>query len=174
LLSYVRKLTRRRAEYLEAIQTANCLGKRSGKTRTLTYRHLVDLYALDPSLMLFRALRFFWQRDVDGQPLLAALCAYSRDPMLRATAPYILEFQEGATVGREALEEFIDAKSLAASAKPRSSPPRRTSIRPGRRPGISLAALARYGPVRGDAWHGLLRPATGLREGPARRIAVEE
>mgnify|MGYP000870217586 FL=1 len=58
--------------------------------------------------MLFRALRFFWQRDTNGQPLLAALCAYSRDPIFRATAPYILDFQEGATVAREALEEFID------------------------------------------------------------------
>ena len=108
LLSYVEKADAPKSEYLEAIQTANCLGKRSGKTRTLTYRHLVDLYALDPNLMLFRALRFFWLRDVDGQPLLAALCAYSRDPIFRATAPYILEYQEGATVGREALEEFID------------------------------------------------------------------
>lgn len=108
LLSYVEKADAPKTEYLEAIQTANCLGKRSGKTRTLTYRHLVDLYALDPSLMLFRALRFFWQRDTNGQPLLAALCAYSRDPIFRATAPYILDFQEGATVAREDLEEFID------------------------------------------------------------------
>jgi len=108
LLSYIDKTDAPKAEYLEAIQTANCLGKRSGKTRALTYRHLVDLYALDPSLMLFRALRFFWQRDIDGQPLLAALCAYSRDPIFRATAPFVLEFQEGATVSREALEEFID------------------------------------------------------------------
>ena len=97
------------ADYLDAIQTANCLGKRSGKTRTLTFRHLADLYALDPSVLVFRALRFFWQRDVDGQPLLAALCAYARDPLLRATAPFALGFQEGATVTREAMEEFIDA-----------------------------------------------------------------
>ena len=109
LLSYVYAADAAKADYLEAIQTANCLGKRSGKTRTLTFRHLADLYALDPSLLLFRALRFFWQRDVDGQPLLAALCAYSRDPILRATAPFVLGFQEGATVTREGMEEFIDA-----------------------------------------------------------------
>jgi len=108
LLSYVDKADAPKAEYLEAIQAANCLGKRSGKTRTLTYRHLADLYALDPSLMLFRALRFFWQRDIAGQPLLAALCAYSRDPIFRATAPYILALQEGVTVSREVLEAFID------------------------------------------------------------------
>jgi hypothetical protein len=106
-----------RADYLEAIQTANCLGKRSGKTRTLTFRHLADLYALDPSLLVFRALRFFWQRDVDGQPLLGALCAYSRDPILRATAPFVLDFQEGATVTREGMEEFIDAQEPGRFSK---------------------------------------------------------
>ncbi len=117
LLSYADAANATRADFLEAIQIANCLGKRSGKTRILTYRHLVDVYALDPSLMMFRALRFFWKRDVDGQPLLAVLCAYSRDPLLRATAPYILGFQEGATVNRQALEEFIDAQAPGRFSK---------------------------------------------------------
>jgi hypothetical protein len=43
LLAYVDKPESLKAEYLDAIQVANCLGKRSGKTRALTYRHLVDL-----------------------------------------------------------------------------------------------------------------------------------
>ena len=46
LLSFVDRADAAKADYLEAIQTANCLGKRSGKTRTLTFRHLADLYAL--------------------------------------------------------------------------------------------------------------------------------
>lgn len=117
MLSFVDATNATRADYLEAIQTANCLGKRSGKTRTLTFRHLADLYALDPSLLVFRALRFFWQRDLDGQPLLAALCAYSRDPMLRATAPFVLSLQEGATVTRETMEEFIDAQEPGRFSK---------------------------------------------------------
>jgi hypothetical protein len=117
LLSFVDAADAKRADYLAAIQTANCLGKRSGKTRTLTFRHLADLYALDPSLLMFRALRFFWQRDVEGQPLLAALCAYSRDPLLRVTAPFVLGFQEGTTVTREAMEEFIDAQEPGRFSK---------------------------------------------------------
>ncbi len=117
LLSYVDSADAARADYLEAIQTANCLGKRSGKTRTLTFRHLADLYALDSSLLVFRALRFFWQRDVDAQPLLAVLCAYSRDPILRATASFVLTFQEGATVTREEMEEFIDAQEPGRFSK---------------------------------------------------------
>ncbi|MQT94910.1 hypothetical protein [Pseudomonas helleri] len=117
LLSYVDTADAAKVNYLEAIQSANCLGKRSGKTRTLTFRHLADLYALDPNFLVFRALRFFWQRDVDGQPLLATLCAYSRDPILRATAPFVLGFQEGAIVTREAMEEFIDAQEPGRFSK---------------------------------------------------------
>lgn len=110
LLSFVDRADADKSDYREAIQTANCLGKRSGKTRALTFRHLADLYALDPSALVFRALRFFWQRDVAGQPLLAALCAYSRDPIFRATAPLVLGRPEGATLTREAMEEFLDAQ----------------------------------------------------------------
>jgi len=110
LLAYVSEVDAPKIAYLDAVQSANCLGKRSAKTRVLTYRHLVDLYSLDPSFPLFRALRFFWQRDVEGQPLLAALCAYSRDPIFRGTASFLLEAQEGATVRREAVEEFIDSQ----------------------------------------------------------------
>lgn len=109
LLSFVDKGDAPKTEYREAILTANCLGKRSGMTRSLTNRHLVDLYALDPNVALFRALRFFWQRDIDGQPLLAGLCAYSRDPILRGSAPLIFGFDEGATVQREAIIDFIDS-----------------------------------------------------------------
>ena len=94
--------------YFEAINTANCLSKRSGKTRVLTYRHLVDLYSLDPNLATFRALRFFWKRDVKGQPLIAALSAYSRDSIFRASASFICGFPEGGTVTRNSLEDLID------------------------------------------------------------------
>jgi hypothetical protein len=117
LLSFVDAADATKADYLDAIQITNCLGKRSGKTRALSFRHLADLYALDPGLLVFRALRFFWQRDVAGQPLLAALCAYSRDPILRATTPFVLSFQEGAAVTREAMEEFIDAQEPGRFSK---------------------------------------------------------
>lgn len=117
LLSFVANSDAPKSEYLDAIQTANCLGKRSGKTRVLTFKHMVDLYSLDPNIALFRALRFFWQRDVDGQPLLAALSAYARDPIFRATAPFILNFHEGATISRVAVEEFIDHLELGRFSK---------------------------------------------------------
>ena len=109
LLAYVNLPDATKADYLQAIDEDNCLSKRSGKTRILTFRHLVDLYALDPSLLLFRALLYFWQRDPECRPLLAMLCAYSRDSILRAATPFILKAHEGTTITREAVEACIDS-----------------------------------------------------------------
>ena len=39
LISHVNSSEATREDYLRAIEHDNCLGKRSGKTRTLTYRH---------------------------------------------------------------------------------------------------------------------------------------
>lgn len=110
LLAYVGRSEADKSDYLQAIDVENCLGKRSGKTRTLTYRHLVDLYSLDRTNALFRVLLYFWNRDLDGQPLLALLCSYARDSIFRSAAPFILKFPEGTTITRESLEEFIDAQ----------------------------------------------------------------
>ncbi|MBM9537897.1 hypothetical protein [Desulfobulbus alkaliphilus] len=117
LLTYVDRPEADKCDYLQAIDDENCLGKRSGKTRALTYRHLVDLYSLDATCGLFRALLYFWNRDIDGQPLLALLCTYARDPIFRSTAPFILKFPEGATITRESLEEFIDAQEPGRFSK---------------------------------------------------------
>lgn len=108
LLAYIDYPEADKSVYRQAIDDENCLSKRSGKTRILTYRHLVDLYSLDRTNVLFRALLYFWNRDIDGQPLLALLCTYARDSIFRSTAPFILKFSEGATITRESLEEFID------------------------------------------------------------------
>ena len=117
LLTYVEGPEADKSDYLQAIDDENCLGKRSGKTRSLTYRHLVDLYSLDRTSVVFRALRYFWSRDVNGQPLLALLCTYARDSIFRSTASFILQLPEGATVNRESLEEFIDAQEPGRFSK---------------------------------------------------------
>lgn len=117
LLSYIDRPDASRADYRRAIDEENCLGKRSGKTRILTYRHLVDLYSLDPSTLLYRALLFFWQRDPSGQPLLALLCTFARDAVFRSTLPFMLAVPEGTTVPRRALEEFIEQKKPGRFSK---------------------------------------------------------
>jgi hypothetical protein len=109
LLTYVDHSKAGKSDYLQAICDENCLRKRSGKTRVLTYRHLVELYSLDRQNILFRSLLFFWSRDTEGQPLIALLCTYTRDPIFRSTAPFILKIPEGKPVTRESLEEFIDS-----------------------------------------------------------------
>lgn len=117
LLSYVDRPDASKNEYIQAIKKENCLSKRSGKNRELTYRHLAKLYSLDCTNVLFRALRYFWNRDTAGQPLLALLCTYARDSIFRHTAPFILQFSEGGIVSRVALEEFIDAQETGRFSK---------------------------------------------------------
>ena len=96
--------------YLKSIIEDNCLGKRSEKNRVLTARHLAYLYSLDSSAILFRTLRYFWERDINCQPLLALLCSYSRDTLLRESAPFILSYVEGDVVTRVSLEDFVEDK----------------------------------------------------------------
>jgi hypothetical protein len=108
LISHVNRSDATKEDYLRAIENENCLGKRSGKTRTLTYRHLVDLYTLDPTVTVFRTLLYFWQRDVSARPLLALLCAFCRDSILRSTAEFILKSPEGSTVSRDSIEQLIE------------------------------------------------------------------
>lgn len=116
---------RRPADYSRAIVEENCLGKRTDKNRLITRRYLLELYALNLELLLFRALLYFWQRDPVGRPLLALLCAYARDNLLRATAEFILPLPIGAAVNRQLMEKFLDDRDpgryspgkLASNAK---------------------------------------------------------
>jgi hypothetical protein len=111
LLSYVIGQDANRNDYLKAIKEDNCLGKRSGKSRRLASRHLAYLYSLDRSIVIFRSLRYFWDRDVEGQRLMALLCAYVRDSLLRTSAPFILKLADETVVSRASLEEYIDHKA---------------------------------------------------------------
>ena len=108
LLSYVNDNEAEKSEYQRVIEHENCLSKRSGKTRNLTFRHLVELYALDPTVPLYQVMHYFWNRDTNSQPLIALLCAYARDPILRMSAPLILDTPQGSTITRVAMEEYID------------------------------------------------------------------
>ena len=71
-----------------------------------------ELYSLDQSVPLFRALRKLWKLDENSQPLVVLLSAYGRDPTLRAAAPVILETPVDSEVSRtqltRALKVFSD------------------------------------------------------------------
>jgi hypothetical protein len=64
----------------------NAVEKLSFSGRSKTFRHLRELYGMDPGLAIFRGLRAAWHSYEAERPLLAALCAMARDPLFRATA----------------------------------------------------------------------------------------
>jgi hypothetical protein len=77
-------------DYRREIVDTNVLSKRTVRNRRLSYKHLRELYALDPSVCLFRAFRTLWMHDAAGRPVLALQLALGRDALLRVSAPYIL------------------------------------------------------------------------------------
>ncbi len=103
-----------KAVYRDAIMGQNVLGKRTLATRRESYERLGWLYALDPSIAIFRLLRFFWDRDQDARPVLALLCASARDPLLRMTASAVLKTPLEETLSNVAMEEAI---ALGASGR---------------------------------------------------------
>jgi hypothetical protein len=117
LLEAVENVNATKEEYKKAVIDKNILGKRSLSNRILSYRHLVSLYSLNPSILLFRTLRFFWDRDKEGRPLLALLCAYARDSVLRLSAEYALGLEKGETVSRDETEKIIDDKEPGRFSK---------------------------------------------------------
>jgi hypothetical protein len=83
--------------------------KNTLSTRKETFRRLAELYGLRSDILLYRALRDLWEAAPEEQPLLAMLCALARDPLLRVTAPFVLELPEGQPVTRFQVEEQVRA-----------------------------------------------------------------
>jgi len=108
LLSYVNNPDAVKDDYQRAIIEDNCLGKRSGKTRSISYTFILILYGLDPNIKLFRTMLYFWNRDPHSRPLLALLCAYSRDSLLRQSSSFIRQTSQGSRVNRQDMQEFIE------------------------------------------------------------------
>ena len=96
-----------RKAYVSAVIEENCLGKRTVSTRKLTFQRLSELYGLDPSIILFRILRYLWQVDENGRPLLAILTALARDPLLRVKSTPILEMQHSEELVRQQFAEAL-------------------------------------------------------------------
>lgn len=106
-----------REERWKAIVDDNILGKKTASTRRLTAQRLSELYALDPSVPLFRSLLSLWATDRIGRPLLALLCASARDPLLRMTTGPILQSRHGQIIKTEQFVESI-SKQVGARFNP--------------------------------------------------------
>src|SRR5947207_1590364 len=97
-------------DYAEAILSNNLLSKGTETTRLKTLRHLRELYGLSSDLPIFRTLRRLHASDSSALAQLAFLCAWTRDPLLRATTPGVIGVEVGNDVSVSAL---VDAVSEA-------------------------------------------------------------
>jgi hypothetical protein len=169
LLDYVSVPSSASDVYAHAIEEDNCLGKRTGYTRNLSMRYLRALYALDPSKAVFRSLRYFRQRDPVGRPMIACLCAYVRDPLLRTSAPFVLKLTDGQRYSREALEEYLEKQfpgrfskaTLTSTAQNLASTWTQSGHLTGRAKKSRLRATATSGSVAYALFLGFLAGARG-------------
>jgi hypothetical protein len=97
-----------REQYKTAILEDNVLGKPTFSSREKSYRHLAELYGLDPALTLFRVFRELSGRDAASVPLMAMTCTFCRDPQLRQSFELIERLRVGQTLTREQMEEHIE------------------------------------------------------------------
>lgn len=110
LLQGVGQLNIRKENFLSSIIEDNCLGKRSRITRIISAEHLVNLYSLDPNIIIYKALLYYWQRDTQSHPLLALLCAYCRDYVLNLLTPFILQIPQGTVISKKPIEDYLEKK----------------------------------------------------------------
>jgi hypothetical protein len=86
----------------------NILQKKSISGRKKTFGFLKQLYGLDPSIPIFRFLRWGWLQNINERPILCLLCALSRDAALRLSAPYILSIAEGSAPNKLDLIHILE------------------------------------------------------------------
>lgn len=97
-------------QYKEDVECFNVLRKGTQKSRNLTWRHLVSLYALDTDVVIFRIFRWLWEIDEHARSLLGCQIALARDPMLRLSQIKILALTPMQRFTREEMEQFIEER----------------------------------------------------------------
>lgn len=110
--------------YREAVVEENILGRPTQTGRLRSFRHLRELYWLDPDRPDFSALRHFWDIDPSSRPLLAGLLASTRDEVLRASYSAIAASAVGAPVTSADLAKALQAEfgdDLSESSREKGS-----------------------------------------------------
>lgn len=97
-------------QYRDAVVEGNVLGRPTQAGRQRSFRHLRELYFLDPSKPEFKALRYFWDIDPASRPLLAGLLAFTRDEVLRASFFAIADLPAGSSVTSADLTAAVAAQ----------------------------------------------------------------
>jgi hypothetical protein len=93
--------------YRESVVDDNLLGRPTHAGRQRSFRHLRELYFLDPARPEFAALRRLWDVDADAQPLIAGILAFTRDGILRASFPVIQQTPPGDIVTSDDLTKAV-------------------------------------------------------------------
>lgn len=93
--------------YREAVVDENVLGRPTQAGRQRSFRHLRELYFLDPSQGEFAALRRLWDVDPAAQPLMAGILAFTRDCILRASFPAVQQVLPGTIVTSDDLTRAV-------------------------------------------------------------------
>jgi hypothetical protein len=96
-------------DYITAAIDANALARSTVEGRRRALRYLRELYVLDPTEILFRALRDLWDQDLGAQPLIAGLSAYARDSVFHASAAGVLPVAPGDVVASADLTNAVVA-----------------------------------------------------------------
>lgn len=96
--------------YRDAVVEGNVLGRPTQAGRRRSFRHLRELYFLDPSRPEFTALRHFWDIDPSSRPLLAGLLAFTRDEVFRASFSAIADLPAGSRVTSADLTVAVAAR----------------------------------------------------------------
>ncbi len=104
-------------DYARVIVDENVLGKRTAGARKHTLNNLLNLYALDRAVPVFRIFRDLWEQDPDGQPLLAMLCAVARDPLLRASVGAVADTPLGTPLASATLADTVTRDMTPATKK---------------------------------------------------------
>lgn len=97
-------------QYREAVIEGNVLGRPTQAGRQRSFRHLRELYFLDPQRPEFAALRYFWDIDPSSRPLLAGQLAFTRDEVLRASFAAIVDLPAGSSVTSADLTAAVTAQ----------------------------------------------------------------
>lgn len=95
-------------DYRKNIEEDNLLGKPTFGSRQRSYRHLVQLYGLNPDLTLFRVLRRFASEEPESIPLMGMVCAFCRDPQLRQSFDLIDSLKPGEVLPRVRMEAHLE------------------------------------------------------------------
>jgi hypothetical protein len=106
-LLFARDKSASKQDYEDDIINFNILHKPTEKSRSLSFRHLVDLYGLSMDIALFNVFRQWWELSEEAQAILALQLAIARDPILRNSAKTILSLQLGEHLSRETIEEHL-------------------------------------------------------------------